>query len=434
MTQMYNDPVGGTDSDIGTQIRTDKYIKMALYESRKEQYFMPLANVKTQPKHMGKKMKRYHYLPLLDDRNTNDQGIDAAGVTIVQGTWDAFNAAGARVTGGVGANGDGSYPTEGEARTAAGAGGTAIINGGNLYGSSKDIGAISGKLPTLSETGGRVNRVGFKRIDIEGSLEKFGFFDEYSQESMDFDTDAEKQMHISREMLTGAVQMTEAALQVDLLNSAGIVRYPGSATSNATIDATSTVTYGDLLRLSIDLDNSRTPKTTKAFNGTRMVDTRTISGGRVMYIGSELLPTLEAMVDAHGDPALVKVHKYASGSSVLEGEVGSVGYFRIVVVPEMLNWSAAGGDASGTATHYETADKYNVYPMLVIGDASFSTIGFQTHAGKGKFTIYHKAPGEAVADKTNPFGEEGFMSIKWFYGFMLERSERIGLIKTSALI
>lgn len=34
------------------------------------------------PKNMGKKIKRYVYVPLLDDANINDQGIDAAGVTI----------------------------------------------------------------------------------------------------------------------------------------------------------------------------------------------------------------------------------------------------------------------------------------------------------------------------------------------------------------
>jgi N4-gp56 family major capsid protein len=61
-------------------------------------------------KNYGKKIKKYLYLPLLDDRNINDQGIDATGATIANG---------------------------------------------NLYGSSKDVGTIVGKLPTLTEHGGR---------------------------------------------------------------------------------------------------------------------------------------------------------------------------------------------------------------------------------------------------------------------------------------
>ena len=46
---MYNDPIGGTDSTIGTQIRTDHYQKKALIEIKKEQYFSPLADVVSMP-------------------------------------------------------------------------------------------------------------------------------------------------------------------------------------------------------------------------------------------------------------------------------------------------------------------------------------------------------------------------------------------------
>ena len=41
-------------------------------------------------------------------------------------------------------------------------------------------------------------------------------------------------------------------------------------------------------------------------------------------------------------------------------------------------------------------------------------------------------PGPAAADKSDPYGETGFMSIKWYYGFMILRSERIGLVLTVA--
>ena len=119
----------GDNSSVGTQVRKDYYYKKALVDIVKEQYFTQLADVRAMPKNMGKTIKQYQYLPLLDDRNVNDQGIDAAG---------------------------------------------AVITDGNLYGSSKDVGTISGKLPALSETGGRVNRVGYTRLTIEGSIEKFG--------------------------------------------------------------------------------------------------------------------------------------------------------------------------------------------------------------------------------------------------------------------
>ena len=426
MGQQYNDPLGGTPASIGSQTRTDYFQKKALIEIRKEQYFSQLADVTSMPKNMGKKIKRFHYIPLLDAQNINDQGIDAAGVAIDSTKWTAWNAASAVV--------GTAYATEAAAVTAAGVGGKVARNSGNLYGSSKDIGVISGKLPALSETGGRVNRVGFKRKELEGTFEKFGFFDEYTQESLDFDSDDQLQEHINREMLNGANEITEDALQIDLLNSAGVIKYAGDATQNSEIGATDIVSYGDLLRLSIDLDNNRTPKSIKYITGTRMVDTKVLPAARVMYIGSELLPTLKAMKDLHGDPAFISIEKYAAGGATVTGEVGAVDQFRVVVVPEMMKWAGAGADATGSATHYETANRFDVFPMLVVGDASFTTIGFQTDGKSVKFKITHKAPGEATADRNDPYGETGFMSIKWYYGFMVLRPERLGLIKTAAML
>ena len=184
----YNAPADGIKSSIdgsnSDQMNTFWWLKNAIIESRKEQYFMPLATVTNMPKHYGKTIKVYEYVPLLDRRNVNDQGIDANGVSIVDG---------------------------------------------NLYGSSKDIGTIEGKLPLLTENGGRVNRVGFTRLELEGSIHKFGFFYEFTQESMDFDSDDGLKDHLSRELMNGAVQLTEAVLQKDLLAAAGVKLYAGAA-------------------------------------------------------------------------------------------------------------------------------------------------------------------------------------------------------------
>ena len=497
--QQYKDPAGGVQSTTGNQMNTQYYEKQALIQLKKEQYFSQLADVKSMPKNMGKKIKQYLYIPMLDDANVNDQGIDAAGaalltteqyvafpqasgltapqiaagivtyvtvlnasaaaaVTAINDNINAYNAAtGAKtaqviaVAGAAESGGTGRAQvtlttnqvrylntTKAAAVTALNIGAVVKPAYGNLYGSSKDIGAINGKMPVLSETGGRVNRVGFKRKEIEGSLEKFGFFDEYTQESIDFDSDSELQTHIHREMLNGANEMTEDALQIDLLTAAGTVRFPGVATNNVMLGSgtavDSVVKYGDIMRLSIDLDNARTPKSTTVITGTRMVDTKTIPAGRVMYVGSELLPTLKGMKDLHNNPAFISVEKYAAGGNTVTGEVGAVDQFRVVVVPEMMKWAGAGAPLGGATTYYGTNDRFDVFPMLVVGDGSFTTIGFQTDGKSVKFVIYHKAPGEATADRNDPYGETGFMSIKWYYGFMALRPERIGLIKTAAKI
>jgi N4-gp56 family major capsid protein len=500
----------GSNSSVGAQVRTDHYYKKALVEIAKESYFGQMADVRSMPKHMGKTIKQFHYLPILDDRNQNSQGIDASGaladaaVATAANTLPFIALISILATGqpasqtmyfrGDNATSDANALLEAKGKFVAWAlskgyrdadagitdydasvaasytelvksdsvgadytitsiASTTATNYGNLYGSSKDVGTISSKIPALSETGGRVNRVGMKRIEIEGTIEKFGFFTEYTQESMDFDSDEELQMHLTSEVVKAANEITEDQIQIDLLNSAGVLRYTGSATSVATLqgndiaspfatdNTNDTVTYDDLVKLSVEMDNNRTPKNTTIISGSRMVDTKVVNAARFMYIGSELLPTIMRMTDYHGNKAFIPVAAYASAGNVARGEVGAIDSWRIVVVPEMMHWDAVGAtvdDAAQEASSYRysvNADgatfKYNVYPMLAIGDASFTTIGFQTDGKTVKFTTKHVTP-EQNHTTQDPYGETGFHSIKWYYGFMALRPERIALIKTIA--
>ena len=400
----YNAPGDGSKSTIdgagSDQMNTFFWLKKSLIETRKEQYFTPLASVINMPKNFGKTIKVFEYVPLLDDRNINDQGIDAAGVTIANG---------------------------------------------NLYGSSRDIGTITSKLPMLTENGGRVNRVGFTRLTLEGSLHKFGFFTEFTQESLDFDSDDQLKEHLSRELLSGATQLTEAVLQKDLLANAGVILYSGAALDDDDMTAevagpvpASTVTYASMMRLDAILTDNRTPKQTKVITGSRLVDTKVISAARVMFVGQEVVPLLRAMKDTFNNPAFVAIQHYGDAGTILNGEIGSVDAFRIVQVPEMLHWAGAGA-VVGTNPGYRASTKggqnrYDVFPMLVIGDDSFATIGFQTDGKTVKFSVMTKMPGRETADRNDPYGETGFSSIKWYYGFLAKRPERIGLIKTVAPI
>ena len=367
------------------QLQPYAFERKALIDARKEQYFGQLSNTKAMPKNSGKSIKQYHYLPILDDRNINDLGLDAQGAVYVKG---------------------------------------------NLYGSSKDVGTIPSKFPVLSETGGKVNRVGVTRRTIESNIEKFGFYTDFSTDLLALDSDAELLSHITRELMNAAVEIQEDLLQKDLLNAAGTVRYSGTATSNATLSNTSVLTYNDLMRLTIDLDNARCPKQTTVITGTRLIDTRTIPSCRVAYVGSELISTLDAMKDPHGRPALVPVQQYAAGTTVLNGEYGAIAGFRIVVVPEMMKWAGKGA-ASTDPAFYTTGGNFDVFPFLVVGDGSFADIGFQTDGKSNKFKTIMKK-GDELADMNNPYGDVGFSSIKWWYGFMALRPEWIGLIKCTA--
>jgi N4-gp56 family major capsid protein len=398
----YNAPIDGQKSSIdgngSDQMNTFFWLKKAIIESRKEQYFTPLSSTMKMPKHFGKTIKVYEYVPLLDDRNVNDQGIDANGVT---------------------------------------------ISNGNLYGSSRDVGRITSKMPLLSENGGRVNRVGFTRLEREGSIAKFGFFTEFTQESLDFDSDSELMSHLSRELLNGAVQLTEAVLQKDLLAAAGVILFAGAATDDDEITGevvggvpASKVTYANLMRLDQILNDNRTPKQTTVITGSRLIDTKTLPAARIMFVGTELVPLLRGMKDLFDNPAFIPVQQYGDAGTILNGEIGTIDAFRIILVPEMLSWAGVGAAADDNPGYRSTTvggtEHYDVFPMLVIGEDSFITIGFQTDGKSAKFNIITKMPGQATADRNDPYGETGFSSIKWYYGILIKRPERIALVKTVA--
>lgn len=476
MTMKYGN---GSNSTIGVQNKTNYFIKKALIEAKKQMFFSRLADVTSMPKHMGKTIKRFHYLPLLDDANINDQGLDAAGLstgfeaTIVitppdtptngtaMGPYVSDYVVGNATTNATDALNNAKvlafnllkykYNISGvdyaAARPNAVTAGftindtiTAVNGHGNLYGSSKDPGYITSRLPTLTENGGRVNKVGFKRIEIEGTLRKFGFFSEYTQESLDFDNDDMLEEHVTREMINGANEINEDLIQMDLLAAAGVRRYGGSAVNRAGVTGEGTpaqaslVSYSGLSRLSVELDMNRCPKSTKMITGSTMNDTKVVPAARFIHIGPELVPTLRELVDPFNQPAFIPVEKYGAATTPVEGEVGAIADFRVVVVEEMMNYPGAGATvATNGGVYRNTNGKYDVFPMLVVGSEAFTTVGFQTDGKSTKFTIYHKKPGLETADRvSDPFGELGFMSIKWYYGSMVLRPERIAVYFTVA--
>jgi N4-gp56 family major capsid protein len=374
------------------QMNTFYWLRRSLTDAKKESYFTQLADTIGMPKHFGKKIKLYHYIPLLDDRNVNDQGIDAKGVKCANG---------------------------------------------NLYGSSRDIGTIKDKLPVLGEGGGRVNRVGFSRVELEGTFAKFGVFREWSRESFEFDSDSELRGHLSRELMTGMVQMQEAMLQIDLLEAAGVQVFPGTAVSKKDVtgegDTPTIIDYETLRRADQILDENRCPRNTKYISGSRNVDTKTINSARIAYVSSAVVPLLEDMKDKFGNKVWVPVQQYAAAGSVLHGEVGSIGHFRFIQVPEMLDWEGAGAAVTKNPGYREKDGKYSVFPILIVGSESFNTIGFNFSSAKdGKFSIITKVPGRDTATKEDPYGETGFSSLKFYYGFLAKRPERICVIHTVA--
>lgn len=365
-TQVYGD---GTNSTVGEQFNLFKYNKQAVIEATKKQFFGQMSGVLNQPKHFGKTVKKYLYVPILDDRNSNDQGIDATGAGYVDG---------------------------------------------NLYGSSKDIGVITAKMPILSEEGGRVNRVGMTRLDLEGTINNFGIFEEWTRDSMNFDTDDKLMTHLYREAGRAAGELNEDKLAIDLYNGAGIQILAGGA-ANLTAVA-NPCEYAELELMEKTLTENYCPFDTQIINGSRNIDTATVDGARYAHCSIDSRLSLQKMKDPFGEKAWTPARMYAAGGTLATGEKGAIEGTRFIEVPEMPTVKGGAGDAKDLGI------------ILFIGSGSFTQIGFQSNGKTTKLEIITKKPSRETADVNDPYGKKGFYSINWWSGLLIERSEWIGKI------
>jgi len=197
------------------------------------------------------------------------------------------------------------------------------------------------------------------------------------------------------------------------------------------------VSYKDLLKMNITLDDNGCPKSTKMITGSRMIDTKVVNAARYCYVGSELTLTLEKVEDLHSEAAWKSVETYAKAGNIASGEIGAIGRTRFIVADRMMRWDASGAATGGTNAGFAETDiagtpYFDVAPMLFIGSGSFSTISFHSSGKSVKFSIIHKKPGMDTADAYNdPYGLKGFYSIKFWYGSLITRPEWIGLIYTA---
>jgi len=405
----YNGGTTGAPSTVdgaagNGQLTQYHYNKKAIIDIKDEMILSQMSGTMAQPKHKGKEVVKHRYVPLLSDENNNagNVGIDAAGVEYA---------------------------------------------GGNLYGSSRGTGFITGKLPDLGEDSGRVNKVSFSRKEVRGNIVNRGFFFEWSKDEVNFDSDKKFKQHVTTEAVRGANQINEDVLAIELINGAGVNYYAGVATTDATIDASSVPTIQDLIRLDTELDNNKCPRDTKVITGSTLTDTKTVAAARYMFISPDVKMDFMAIKALNGvDDAFVPANQYeaATGNKkmikTIHGEIGKVGPFRIVVHPKMVKLSDASGAAVGAAwTSNVTNDpfrndgsKFEVYANLVVGSEAFTHIGFEFGAGTaGKFDVTTKSP-EELRSKENPYGKTGMTVIEFWNGILIERPEWIAVYKTCA--
>lgn len=415
MAMSYNALDTGRPTSIDSKYKNiEEYsrhmLRKAHIETSTKPIYYPLADRVTVPFNQGTTFSTMTYVPLLDDRNVNDQGIDATG---------------------------------------------AHIRNGNLYGSSRDIGKILSNLPVLTEAGGRVNRVGFRRIEQKTSIAQFGAFTEITEADLKFDTEVELDAKISREFMVGIKQIIDDIIQLDLIYAAGVVVYAGNALkdSDMTGDGANpnVVTYETLEKLDQILTENNAEKSIGYNLGSSNVGTTPVSDRRVLIVSTDLKKVLQRVQDPFGNPAFIPWQAYgaAEGRKRLHGECGSIQNFVVVETTRAMHLAGAGAEVKDAKLKYAASVnrddhklRYDIHLGLCVAEHAFSVLNFnyttKRKNSEGKMesvqqfnmAVYSIMPGKDAVSHADPFGKQGLQSASFYYGCLITHPEWIGLIKS----
>jgi N4-gp56 family major capsid protein len=239
-------------------------------------------------------------------------------------------------------------------------------------------------------------------------------------------------------------EIVEKQIEYDLMAaaSANVTYTSDSATSDATMTSADVLTQKDLRIMALALQNARVDRHTKIIKGSTNIATKVVGKAYYAYVGPELRPTLEDMRNTAGTKDLWEpVESYADGAgmNVAEGEIGRIGEFRFIEVQDLTAWRGAGADVDSVDDNDEVSgvDFYttvtandtvnlDLFPILVVGNDSFATVGFEGASAMAK----HIPP---KADAHNDiYGEIGAMSVKWWHGTLIKKPEAIMMLKTVA--
>lgn len=405
---------GGGSHD---NIRTDYYDRAAIKISVPDLIYGKFVDSKTQKRNSGKTFRISRFLHILDDANVNNQGIDGNGNVIGNNSWIFLNTL---------------YANEAAANTAkatydATAEGIAAIannveplvfqattGGGNMYGSSRNVGDVITGMPSLAEGADRVNRVGVTRENFSCVLTRQGNFEEYTDEVTMF-SDHDMQMEYRTKLARLAIEVKDDNIQLGMLGAAGVHFYAGdTADSIATIgigDETALPTYNFFRKIVKRLKVNLATRNDSMITGSTKVGTTPINRAYYAIIGPDVTYDLEGISEFRA------IHEYGYASGIADNEIGSIHETRFLETTRAMKYAGQGAavtvNGDGAA---ETGGNYDVYPILYPTKGSYATVSL---AGAGAIKFKSKAPGKATTE--DPYGVKGLFSYNtWYAGIALQ--------------
>jgi len=403
---------GGGSHD---NVRVDYYDRGAIKIAVADLIYGKYVDSKTQKRNSGKTFRISRFLHILDDANVNNQGLDGDG-NVIGNTMVIFNniayadqgaADAAKATFDATAEGIAAIANNVEPGTF-----TVTTGGGNMYGSSRNVGDVVTGIPVLAEGADRVNRVGITRENFACTLVRQGNFEEYNDEVQLF-SDHDMQMEYRTKLARLAIEVKDDNTQLGMLGAAGVRFYAGTATSIATIgtgDEVALPTYNFFRKITKRLKINLAIRNDSMLTGSTKVGTTPINKAYYAIIGPDVT------YDVEGIPEFRAVHEYGYASNLADNEIGSCHETRFLETTRAMKYAGEGAAVTANPGAQETGGAYDVFPILYPTKGSYATVSL---AGAGSIKFKSKAPGKATSE--DPYGVKGLFSYNtWFAGLALQ--------------
>jgi len=361
-------------------------------------------------------------LPVLHPENHLDNGINANAAEFMKNRWYPYNSSNLQIGDPAG------YATKDDAENVDGADKDFTkSSAGTCYYGNADFNTVAGNIPVLGEEGGNVNAVNVSSKYVYGRVYKRGLKTTWFKDAVDKDNRAGLLAEQAQGLMEAVRDLREAEIQNMLLEHASKNTVMPSTAGSADVSALTTdnvLDYATIRAWELKLKKLRVPYVTKMVFGSTKVDTKTIDSGWVVYVGQEAVNTIRDMKNANGESVFTPVHQYGASTKAFKNELGTIGKFRFVEVFNMQSYKGAGADHDDDKpAGYETGGSYDVFPALLVGEDSFDILDYSANS----MSLQTAMP--KVIPNVDDYGEVGTMSIKYWLGILVKRSERLSVAK-----
>jgi N4-gp56 family major capsid protein len=424
------------NSSIDRQFTPEFVSKAVVEQPTRKRFFSKLGKVSNMPDNHGDTFTMEVKIPVFHPENIIDGNVDASTAELIKNVFYAYDANGVLI-GTFDANdylgdslGDATAARAAAQADAEGTTGVATVKAGagTLLYANASFSLVNGPIVPLGEDGGVINLINSRSKLISAKVGFHGTAVVYTTRSMKLDSRVKLLAQKIKDLSRATAEMQEMQAQHSILAAAEVNTMIASATATSKSQMTSAdlLTWDALEAFEMDLRNNDVPMQTEIITGVAKLDTVTVDEAWPVYVHQSMIPTLRS-IKGPGDVLLWEPrNKYAAGTTLLDGEIGAIGNFRFISVPDMQVYKGLGGkvdddsaDAAVKANRWQSGGYYDVFPLVVVGDDAHTTVKFNG----SNVTAEHVKPTRDVHNDL--YKSKGAVVSEWTYGMLVYRPERI---------